>query len=117
MDELGDIRKWQLSGYQIEEVKREEAKHDVHIDLSNAVRSIWLLYRRGRWDMIESLGLSREASEKNFELYDLLRFRGNGGLVKSEHDTILFMHMVPGVVAAASELLKAYEIHHIKKGK
>lgn len=35
-----------------------------------ALKAIWLLYRRGRWDLLSGMGLTRAEFEQTFEQFD-----------------------------------------------
>ena len=86
---------------------------DEPINITAAYKALWLLYYRGRWNLLEELGLNREETENQFIATEMLIHRnGNSDtLVRrltTQRQVQLFVFMVSGVTEAAIELLRRY---------
>jgi hypothetical protein len=102
-----------LDGFHIERIPQfSENQFDMNALSSIAgMRAVWLLYKLGRWDYLEDLGVDREQVEpalKQFRHYEeRLTVRQAQQLKKK----------VPALVEASKELRTAYALKHLDRRK
>lgn len=80
------------------------------LKLHVAIRAVWLLYRRGKWDLLESIGLPRALYGEKFLKYDARWITTDHGLLRTDAQAEHFADAVPGVRIAASLLIEEYRM-------
>jgi len=79
------------------EGKKEEdwKKYDPSCErLDVAVKAVWLLYRRAKWEILEDLtGMEQEDLEAIFEQFDLLHISSDHGRIRSENQVFSLLRM------------------------
>lgn len=77
--------------------------------VSTAIKAIWLLYRRGKWPLLESIGVSQSLYEGLFREFDTRYITSDHGLLRQEAQVHAFLQFVgPDVVDKAVFLLHMY---------
>jgi hypothetical protein len=77
--------------------------------LDVAIRAIWLLYRRGRWELLGRVGLDRASVELPFETFDYDRLTNERGRLRTEGDCYELIRYAPLVLHAALQMMKLYQ--------
>ncbi len=73
------------------------------------VKAVWILYKRGKWSLLEELGVERSAHEPLFEFFDLVTLTPNvSGLLCCWLDVVLLLKLSPAVLDAALSLSNEY---------
>lgn len=85
------------------------------LKLNTAIRAVWILYRRGRWELLESIMLPRWKYEKPFLDYDNKHIFTEHGLIRTDRQTMHFAESIPGVIIAASILIEEYRDLYIER--
>lgn len=79
------------------------------LKLSTAVKAIWILYRRGKWDLLECIGFPRKEYEHLFIKFDLQHITSEHGLLRTERQVIAVMHAIPGMALCGITLIEMYK--------
>jgi hypothetical protein len=77
------------------------------IDVS--IKAIWLLYRRGRWDLLATFNVTRARFERAFEAFDDRYIRGQGVITTPTQVNRLLQMAGPGLVGCALAVLELYQ--------
>ncbi|GHO44548.1 hypothetical protein KSX_27110 [Ktedonospora formicarum] len=73
-----------------------------------AIRAVWILYRRGKWRELETLGLNRSECEPIFQQFDMECIFADNGLIKTESETFELIMRCPAVAQAANDMVLQY---------
>ncbi len=73
------------------------------------VKAVWILYKRGKWSLLEELGVLRSIHEPLFESFDLTALTPNvSGLLCCWLDVVLLLRLSPAVLDAALYMSNEY---------
>lgn len=107
-------------GYSVEEIPqlsgKERSTWDKDVSFNTALRAIFLLYRRDRWEQLWEIGLEREHFEPLFKHFDKAYFPDFKGLLKTREDARALLEFVPGVGVAAADMLEQYKRLQLRDG-
>lgn len=78
------------------------------LTLETAIRAVWILYRRGKWNLLEEIGLSKERYNERFYKFDTEYIMSDHGLLRRAQQVEAFADACPGVRIAAMELNDRY---------
>lgn len=78
-------------------------------DLLVAIRALWLLYLRSRWDELKRLGLSRKQAEPVLQEFDLNKF-GSSHRLTGKRQVYGLLTAYPPLVEAAVRLVGVYMV-------
>jgi hypothetical protein len=101
-----------IDGFHFEEVpqfNRDDPYDEEALGPVAGMRAIWLLYKAGRWDYLEDLGVSRARVEPKLQRFK--RYRTKLTLLQVRE----LYRMVPELVAASRELRLAYALKQYDK--
>lgn len=80
------------------------------LTIPTAVKAIWMLYRRGRWDLLKRVGLKQGEAEPVFLEFEDAGTFGVGGSLKSQRQVRALIHAYPPIVDTATRLVGVYMI-------
>lgn len=73
-----------------------------------ALSAIWIMYRRGMWQELASIGLPREKYEPLFRAYESRNRFNRHGYLRSTAQAMVFGAMDRQIVSSASRLVGLY---------
>jgi hypothetical protein len=85
--------------------KRKGGYDPMCASVDTGLRAVWLLHSRGKWSLLEELGLSRSEHQEGFEGFgDTI-----SGRVPNKKEVVRFGLSVPGALRAAEALTSRYK--------
>ena len=80
------------------------------LTIPTAVKALWLLYRRGRWDLLKRVGVKRGQAERVLLGFEDAGTFGVGGNLKSQKQMKALLRTYPPLLDAAVRLVGVYMI-------
>jgi hypothetical protein len=77
--------------------------------VDTAVKAIWLLFRWGKWQLLEQIGMPRDAVEEDLVRFDMEEVVADHGRIHTEAQTLKLRRYCPLVLYGALMLLKGYQ--------
>lgn len=81
-----------------------------------AVRAVWTLYKRGKWSLLEEMGIDRKQHETLFFSFEEhSKTPTVSGLLSSWSDIVVLIRLSSAVLDAALELSNEYYLLYHRK--
>ena len=91
--------------------------YDPHCEsLLTATRAIWMLYLRGKWDLLAQYGITR-AYEPDFELFNISYIQREDGKLGRDVEVFALIRYLPMITQVANRLVGDYQYKTRKSRK
>jgi hypothetical protein len=92
------------------EVPDEDGGYDEKCERPDvAIRAIWELYRRDRWELLGEVGLPRAAFYERFRKFDEEHITSESGKLHRNSQVVAFLQAVPEVLRVAIAMNGMYQ--------
>jgi hypothetical protein len=77
--------------------------------IDTAIKSIWRMYKWGRWGWLEAIGVGRDAYERRFQEFDQEHITNADGVLQRPEHVMTFLQSIgPEIVDRAIFLIHMY---------